>query len=733
MPKVDATSPADEAPAKTVQVLLPLPVPSPYDYAVPQENDVEVGSIVRVPLGARLVTGVVWGEGSGEVASERLRAIAEIKDVPPLKESLRAFIGWVARYTVSHESLVLRMILRVPEAFDPPVPLRALRLAGDAPERMTPARRRVLDLMADGMARPAREIALVASVASSVPKGLIAAGCLEEVVLPHRPSFAVPDPTVARPDLSSEQQAAAETLGQAVAAKTFETLVLEGVTGSGKTEVYFDALARVLEQGRQVLVLLPEIALSVQFLARFEERFGVAPAVWHSDVPRRLRRDVWRGVATGEVKVVVGARSALFLPFCDLGLMVVDEEHDGSYKQDDGVCYHGRDMAVVRASLEQIPIVLCSATPSLETLANVDKGRYRHIFLPVRHGGASMPDVTTVDMTGAGTERGHWLSPTLVKAMQACLEAGEQSLLYLNRRGYAPLTLCRTCGHRLECPNCSAWLVEHRHRARLQCHHCGIWSPRPEACPQCHDSDSLVACGPGVERLAEEVAERFPDARMEIMASDTLLGPDDVAALVGRIERGELDILIGTQVAAKGHHFPMLTLVGVIDADLGLAGGDLRAAERTYQLMHQVAGRAGREDRHGRALLQTYSPEHPVIQALVAGDQKGFMAAEMEERSRHAMPPFGKLAAIIVSGRDEDAVDAASRALGRCAPRGSNVDVLGPAPAPMALLRGNHRRRLLLKAAKDVQIQTLLRRWVRQVRTKGGVRIQVDVDPYSFL
>ncbi|MBT7647137.1 MAG: primosomal protein N', partial [Rhodospirillaceae bacterium] len=628
---------------------------------------------------------------------------------------------------------VLRMILRVPEAFDPPVPLRALRLAGDAPERMTPARRRVLDLMADGMARPAREIALVASVASSVPKGLIAAGCLEEVVLPHRPSFAVPDPTVARPDLSSEQQAAAETLGQAVAAKTFETLVLEGVTGSGKTEVYFDALARVLEQGRQVLVLLPEIALSVQFLARFEERFGVAPAVWHSDVPRRLRRDVWRGVATGEVKVVVGARSALFLPFCDLGLMVVDEEHDGSYKQDDGVCYHGRDMAVVRASLEQIPIVLCSATPSLETLANVDKGRYRHIFLPVRHGGASMPDVTTVDMTGAGTERGHWLSPTLVKAMQACLEAGEQSLLYLNRRGYAPLTLCRTCGHRLECPNCSAWLVEHRHRARLQCHHCGIWSPRPEACPQCHDSDSLVACGPGVERLAEEVAERFPDARMEIMASDTLLGPDDVAALVGRIERGELDILIGTQVAAKGHHFPMLTLVGVVDADLGLDGGDPRAMERTWQLLHQVAGRAGREDRPGRVLLQTHEPRHPVMRALVSGDRETFLAREKEGRQEAGMPPYGRLAGIVLSGTNEEQVRRLAHDLARNAPRGRDLVTFGPAPAPLSLLRGRFRWRLLVKAGREVNIQAALRTWLEPVQLKGSLRLQIDVDPLSFL
>ncbi len=733
MPDSDATTPTASVLPRTVQVLLPLPVPGPYDYAVPDGLDVPMGAIMRVPLGAREVTGVVWAEGSGDIDPAKLRPISEVKNVPPLTETMRAFVTWVARYTVSPESAVLRMILRMPEALDPPAPIHALRLAGDPPARLTPARRRVLDLMADGIARTPKKIAQLAGVGTSVPKGLAKANALEEIALPARRAVPTPDADAAEPALSPDQKEVAAVLGQAVDARVFQAFLLEGVTGSGKTEVYFDAIARALRVGGQVLVLLPEIALSAQFLARFEARFNAPPAVWHSDVPRRQRRDVWRGVATGDVRVVVGARSALFLPFRELGLIVVDEEHDGSFKQDDGVCYHARDMAVVRASLETVPIVLCSATPSLETLVNVDRGRYRRLDLPLRHAGAALPHVRAVDMTKEGAERGRWLSPRLVDALSEALDAGEQSLLYLNRRGYAPLTLCRTCGHRLACPNCSVWLVEHRHRGRLQCHHCGIWSPRPEACPECETPDSLVACGPGVERLAEEVAGRFPDAAMEIMASDTLMGPAAVAELVGRMERGEVDILIGTQVAAKGHHFPMLTVVGVVDADLGLDGGDPRAMERTWQLLHQVAGRAGREERPGQVFLQTYESAHPVMHALVSGDREQFLTREKQGREKAGMPPYGRLAGIVISGTQEHEVRALAQKLARHAPRGPGIDAFGPAPAPLSLLRGRFRWRLLVKAGRDVNIQAALRTWLAPVQLRGNLRLQVDVDPLSFL
>jgi primosomal protein N' (replication factor Y) (superfamily II helicase) len=482
-----------------------------------------------------------------------------------------------------------------------------------------------------------------------------------------------------------------------------------------------------------VLVLLPEIALSAQFLARFADRFGALPAQWHSDLGHAERRDTWRGVAEGGVTVVAGARSALFLPFADLGLIVVDEEHDASFKQEDGVIYHARDMAVVRASLAKLPIVLASATPSLETTINIEQQRYSRIHLPARHGAAQLPDIRVIDMRRAKPERQRFLAPPVVAALTETLAAGEQAMLFLNRRGYAPLTLCRSCGFRLQCPNCTAWLVEHRFHGRLQCHHCGHGEPLPPLCPNCGDAASFAACGPGVERLAEEMSSRFPMARVAVMASDTLIGPRAAAALVESVEKHEIDVLIGTQVVAKGHHFPMLTLVGVVDADLGLSGGDLRAAERTYQLLHQVAGRAGRAERPGTVYLQTYMPEHPVMRALIADDRDRFLAAEAEARRAHGWPPFGRLAALIISGVDDESAELATRAFARAQPHMPGIEVLGPAPAPLAVLRGRHRRRFLLKTRRGINIQAVLREWVGKVKVPASVRVQVDVDPYSFL
>ncbi len=729
----DAITRPDDVGSESVSVLLPLPIHALYDYLVPEDVHVFPGSYVMVPLGGRSVLGVVWGAPLGDVAPEKMKAILEVKPAPPLSAVMRDFVEWVARYTVNSPGAVLRMVLRVSEALDPPRPRLAYRRAGDLPPRMTPARQRVVDLLDDGPPLEKADIVREAGVGSSVIKGLVDAGTVEIVELPAAPRLALPDPDAQGPVLSDDQAVAADDLTAQVKTGGFATTLLEGVTGSGKTEVYFEAVAEALRHDKQVLVLLPEIALSAQFLRRFAERFGAEPVVWHSDVPRKKRRDAWRAVSDGSARVVVGARSALFLPFAKLGLIVVDEEHDGSFKQEDGVCYNARDMAVVRGRLEDLPVILCSATPSMETLVNVELGRYGGLTLAERHGGAALPDVAAVDMRSAGTARGHWLSPPLVDAIQTALDAGEQGLLFLNRRGYAPLTLCRTCGHRFACPNCSAWLVEHRHFGRLQCHHCGFSGPVPESCPACGSTDSLVACGPGVERLLEEVEQCFPDCRTEVMSSDTLAGPDVAQELIARFEAREIDLLIGTQVAAKGHHFPMLTVVGVIDADLGLEGGDLRAMERTWQLLHQVAGRAGRAEHPGRVLLQTYDPENPVLAALVSGDRDGFLGYLKEQRRAAGMPPFGRLAGIILSGTREGDVRDLARELARHGPRGDGIQTLGPAPAPLSLLRGRYRWRLLVHARRDVDLQGAIRAWLKPVKLRGTMRLQVDIDPYSFL
>jgi primosomal protein N' (replication factor Y) len=558
------------------------------------------------------------------------------------------------------------------------------------------------------------------------------AGLLVPVALPVAAAFARPDPEHPGPALSGEQEAAAAALRAAVR-EGFSVTLLDGVTGSGKTEVYLEAIAACLRLGRQALVLLPEIALSSQWLARFERRFGVAPAVWHSDLSSRTRRTTWREVAAGGAPVVVGARSALFLPFPDLGLVVVDEEHETAFKQEEGVVYHARDMAIVRARLCRAPAVLVSATPSLETVANVEAGRFRRIHLPDRFGGALLPEVELIDLRATPPERGRFLSPPLVAAIEATLGRGEQAMLFLNRRGYAPLTLCRTCGHRMQCPNCTAWLVEHRARRILQCHHCGHSLPIPVACPECKAEHSLTPVGPGVERITEEARATFPAARLLVMASDTLTGPHAAAEAARAIEAREVDLIIGTQIVAKGWHFPHLTLVGGVEADLGLGGGDLRAAERTVQLLHQVAGRAGRAEAPGRVLLQTFAPEHKVMQALVSGDLEAFRENEAAERRPGHWPPFGRLAAVIVSADSAEAADVAARDIGRAAPVGEGFEILGPAPAPLAILRGRHRRRLLLKARRDVAVQPIIRAWLDGVATGRGVKVEVDVDPVSFL
>jgi primosomal protein N' (replication factor Y) len=727
--------PVENARPATVKVLLPLPLGDAYDYSVPDGLEVAHGAFVVVPLGKRETLGVVWGDGSGDVPAEKLRDVVGVLPAQPMADALRRFVDWVAAYTLSPPGAVLRMTMGSLSALEAPrteLVYRPLESA-DAQLKLTAARRRVLEALKDGPAMPAAELAHVAGVGPSVVKAMASIGLLEAVERTVRRSFPQPDGRRDGPSLSLEQKKAAEALAERVRTHRFSATLLDGVPGSGKTEVYFEAVAAALAGKRQVLVLLPEIALTAQWLKRFEDRFGAPPAIWHSGLTSLERRETWRAIADGRVSVVVGARSALFLPFARLGLIVVDEEHDGSFKQEDGVTYNARDMAVVRARLAAAPIVLASATPSLESVTNVTAGRYGALHLPARHGGQQLARLSAVDLRKTPPARGRWLSPPVVEAMRQTLAAGEQALLFLNRRGYAPITLCRACGHGIECPQCSAWLVEHRFRRRLVCHHCGYGEPPASACKHCGAPDQFVACGPGVERLAEEAQALFPDARLELFTSDSLINRAEASAAVERMIAGEIDILIGTQMAAKGHHFPNLTLVAVVDADLGLNGGDLRAAERTFQLLYQVAGRAGRQDRPGRALVQTHMPEHAVMQALLSNDRDRFVAAELADRRAAGMPPYGRLAALVVSGPDPAAVDNVCAAIARRAPQQAGATVLGPSIAPLALLRGRHRRRFLLKTDRDIALQPLLHAWLGQVGLPASVRLQIDVDPYSFL
>ena len=725
---------ADSPAVRTAPVLVPMPAETPYSYAILPGMKVRPGSIVRVPLGPREVAGIVWDGDGGGVDPLKLRPISEIFDCPPVDRDMRRFVDWIAAYTLSPPGMVARMLLRAPAAFDPEPFVDGLQLTSARPDRMTTARARVLELAADGLAWTRSGLAHAAGVSLTVIDGLREQGVFEPVMIPPRPVVAAPDPGFAQPDLTGEQRAAADALRASTAAGGFGVTLLDGVTGSGKTEVYFEAVAAALDAGKQVLILLPEIALTQAFLERFQDRFGAKPAEWHSDVPPRMRERVWRQVAEGRVRVVAGARSALFLPFRELGLVVVDEEHDPAYKQEDRVFYHARDMAVVRARIGGFPLVLASATPSIESRVNAQQGRYARVALPSRFADAAMPVIGAIDMRRAPPARGGFLSPVLLRHISENLERREQSLLFLNRRGYAPLTLCRACGHRFQCPDCSSWLVEHRFRGQLVCHHCGHRENRPDACPECGTLDHLVACGPGVERIAEEVVGHFPDARTIVLSSDMLGGVRRLRLELEAIAKGEADIVIGTQLVAKGHHFPNMTLVGVVDADLGLANGDPRAAERTFQLLSQVTGRAGRTGRKSIGLLQTYQPDHPVMRAIVSGDSESFYEKEIAERQAAHLPPFGRLAGIIVSAQTRAEAEAHARGLRRAAPAANDLHVLGPAEAPLALIGGRHRFRLLVQGEKRSDIQAFIRAMLAAgPKQRGSVRVSVDIDPQSFL
>ena len=705
------------------------------DYRVPEGMAVEPGSVVVAPLGPRQIVGIVWDEGrlpGKEVADGRLRPLVAVLPVPPLPAALRRLIEWTADYYCAPISAVARMTLSSGAALRGGGTTTEYRLTGLEPARLTPQRAAAMDAL-EGEQATIRELAEIASVSEGVLRGMVGAGLLEPVTVDLDRPYPRARPEFAQPDLSEGQQAAADTFVASVRAGGFAPFLLDGVTGSGKTECYFEAVAEALRLGRQVLVLLPEIALTENFLRRFEARFGVPPVLWHSSLKSTERRRAWRAIAHGEAQVVVGARSALFLPYARLGLIVVDEAHEVSFKQDDGVRYNARDVAVIRARFEGVPVILASATPALESMQLAEAGVYTRIELPDRFGGATLPDIEIIDLRSEVPERGHWLAPRLVKEMQARLERGEQSLLFLNRRGYAPLTLCRHCGYRFQCPNCTAWLVEHRFSRKLACHHCGHEVPVPDACPECGTGDCLVACGPGVGRIADEVAERFPEARVALVTSDTLNTPEKIGEFVAAAEEGLVDVIIGTQLVTKGYHFPELTLVGVVDADLGLEGGDLRAGERTYQQIAQVAGRAGRGEKAGEVLIQTHHPEAAVIQALAAGDRDAFYDAETQSRRDAGAPPFGRWAAIIVSSEDEAEARDVARAIGGARPNLPDITVLGPAPAPMALLRGRYRYRLLINARRSAQVQDVIREWLGRFDFPGSVRVNVDIDPYSFV
>ena len=724
--------------AEIVGILLPLPFDKPFDYIT--EIPICVGQLVEVPFGKEKQIGVVWDiKQKSDIAEDKIKKISKVFDFPPLSENLLKFIQWVATYNMAPLGAVFKMVVSVRSVFEPSPMTVLYTLSGktlaEAKLKNSDARWHVMDLLKHApYTRP--EIVAGAGVSDSVIKTLIDAGVLEPIYIENKREFLEPVGDYAKVQLTPEQEDAANNLCRKVGSG-FSVTLLDGVTGSGKTEVYFEAVAKTIGEGKQVLILVPEISLTSQWLERFQKRFGVRPASWHSGLSAKERTDTWKAIIEGRVKVIVGARSALFLPYTNLGLIVIDESHDHSFKQEDAVNYQGRDMAIVRANIEHLPVILSTATPDLETVVNVENGKYDCVKLQSRYASAELPEIKIVDLKKDKPQKGEWgvswLAPSLVQALQKNLEKGEQSVLFLNRRGYAPLLICRECGHRMQCPSCSAWLTEHRAAQRLMCHHCGYIDDIPSACPHCGSTEGLTACGPGVERVAEEAAHRFKNAKIAILSSDNAGSYAAVSDIINKMQRREIDILVGTQIIAKGHHFPDLTLVGIVDADLGLMGSDLRASEQTYQLLSQVAGRAGRGEKKGTVMVQTLYPENNVLKALLSGDRETFLSLEKSSRQMLKYPPYGKLAAIIISGANQVQTGQVAEAFGRTAPQTADIEVLGPAPAPLFLLRDKYRYRLMLKTSRQINIQQILAKWRQMVCVPSTVKVEIDIDPYSFM
>jgi len=686
---------------------------------------------VTVPFGQRVVTGLVLQAGTNQIAPEKLKTVQEALPLSPLPESFCRFLLWAAQYNMAAPGMMLKMTLA---GTNPPTPPQGTaqwrRTAEPLPKLKADSKAaHLLALFSTPSTVLGIDDLAAIELTSRDAQALVKRGLLERCTS-IAPALPAPDPDFHQPTLSNGQKAVAQELIAAFADP--KPILLQGVTGSGKTETYCEAIATALRAGKQIVVLMPEIALTTAMIARFTARFGTAPTLWHSDLSDKQRRAAWWAIARGEAKLIVGARSALFLPHPALGLIVVDEEHEAAYKQEEGTIYHARDMAVARGHHDKIPVILASATPSLESHVNAAQGRYRLLRLPERFGGAQMPSIHRIDMRAENLPATRFISAPLLSALRETLEAGEQAMLFLNRRGYAPLTLCRGCGHRLQCPQCSAWLVLHKYNKKLSCHHCGYHTLLPPTCPACRVEDKFAACGPGVERVAEEISALLPHARTAIMSSDLLGSPQAIGDLLERVHQHKIDLLIGTQIMAKGYHFPNMTLVGIVDADLGLSGGDPRASERCYQLLQQVAGRTGRAEKPGRAYLQTYQPEHPVMQALANNDHTAFMAAELEERAAYDLPPFKRLAGLIVSGVDAALAQQIAAKIAQAMPQDARLRLLGPAPAPLALLRGQHRFRLLLIADRTLNLQTVIRTTLAGLTIPKSLKLQIDIDPYSF-
>ncbi|MBN1324826.1 MAG: primosomal protein N' [Alphaproteobacteria bacterium] len=726
-------------PGDIVKVLIPNVINEGYDYRL--SSIANLGAFVRVSVMNKPYIGVIIGPGDSGLPNAKIKNISQVFDYPGLSESDLLWIKKMSEWTMMSMGAVLRLIVNVPDAFIPPKIEQLYSFKFDKKIRNTESRQAVADAFAanDNESMSKSDIQNIARVSAAVVNTMIKNGILEEKdtrKIVQNKNFDYEYFNTGSVVLNAEQKLAASEIGKHIN-NDFSVNLLDGITGSGKTQVYFDSVWRAYDNGKSILLMMPEIALTAQFMARFESRFGAKPVVWHSNLTAANRREIWRGVARGDIRIVVGTRSALFLPWQNLGLIVVDEEHDGSYKQIDMGNYHARDMAILRAKISGFPIILASATPSSETVENVKSGKYKDLRLISRFGGAQMPTIETIDMRSerpavyGGEEKQFGnLSPTLCNEIEKTLSEKQQVMLFINRRGFAPITQCRKCGWVATCQDCSVGMTYHKRNGKLLCHICGRTEPIPNKCPQCGNEISMW--GMGLEKIQEEVNAKFPNAKTALVSSDTMMSRQSLERLVQKMESGEIDIIIGTQILAKGHHFPNLTLVGVVDADMGLFGSDFRAGEHTFQQLFQVAGRAGRGDKPGRVLLQTFQPKHPVIKSICSCNRDEFMATDMESRRAAQMPPYGQLIAVIVEAQKENVLQKYCADLVATAPSLNGAKIMGPITAQVYQIRNWYRMRFLVAGSVRSNLQPIVKQWLSKIKQPTNVRVKIDVNPHNF-
>ena len=728
-----------------VKVLLPNVVNTGYDYRLNAPAD--LGSFVECRVMNRPYVGVVWGFGDSGLPAEKIKSVVRVMDSRLAVSDLQ----WIQRmsdWTLMTPGAVLKLIINIPDAFLPPRVEQLYSFDFDTKIKMTNARQAVADAFSSNDNEPmsVNDIVNIAHVSPAVVRTMIKNETLrpsDSRVIENENRFVHEYHDMGNVTLNDEQSHAAAQIGDALSHGGFSVFLLDGITGSGKTQVYFDAVLRAYNAGKSVLLMMPEIALTAQFMSRFESRFGAPPVVWHSNLTAARRRDIWRGVLNGDIRVVVGTRSALFLPWQNLGLIVVDEEHDTSYKQEDMGNYHARDMAILRAAIAGFPVVLASATPSAETLENVANGKYRGLKLTSRFGGATLPKIETIDLrenrpttyktsnADDAPEIAGALSEPMCDAIAETLNNHQQVMLFINRRGFAPIVQCKKCGWTATCPDCSVGMTYHKRIGKLLCHMCGRTEPMPCKCENCEGEVSMR--GIGIEKIQEEVLARFPNARTAIVSSDTIASRQSLERIVSKMESGEIDIVIGTQILAKGHHFPNLTLVGVVDADMGLFGTDFRAAEHTFQQLFQVAGRAGRGAFPGHVLLQTYQPDNLVLNAICAGNRDDFMATDMAGRRMAKMPPYGQLVAVVIESAKENVLQKYCADLAAVAPSINGGRIMGPVPAQIYQIRNWYRMRFLISGDVRAKLQPIVSNWIARVKQPANIRVKIDVNPVNFM